>query len=157
MTKDLATLIAEIEEQERQLVFTRFSYDDAWQLGSLLVSLAKERSLTVAIDITRGDQQLFHAALPGSSANNDLWIQRKIRTVRMFSTSSFLVGLVEKLKGIPFEDRPWNDTTLFAAHGGSFPVTVVDTGVVGTVTVSGLPQAEDHALVVEAIRRFLNK
>ena len=44
---------------------------------------------------------------------------------------------------------------LFAAHGGSFPITVRDVGVIGTVTVSGLPQAQDHALVVEALQTFL--
>jgi uncharacterized protein (UPF0303 family) len=32
---------------------------------------------------------------------------------------------------------------------------VRDVGVVGTVTVSGLPQAADHALVVEVLRTFL--
>ena len=35
------------------------------------------------------------------------------------------------------------------------PVRVADVGVVGTVTVAGLAQADDHALVVEALRTFL--
>ena len=43
----------------------------------------------------------------------------------------------------------------FAAHGGAFPVIVRDVGVVGTVTVSGLPQEEDHRLVVAVLRAFL--
>jgi uncharacterized protein (UPF0303 family) len=49
------------------------------------------------------------------------------------------------------------DPADYAAHGGAFPVRVAHAGVVGVVTVSGLPQAEDHALVVEAIEAFLSR
>ncbi|MGM7668264.1 heme-binding protein [Microbacterium sp. A93] len=51
--------------------------------------------------------------------------------------------------------QPWNDGALYAAHGGSFPATVSGTGVVGSITVSGLAQADDHALVVEALEQHL--
>jgi uncharacterized protein (UPF0303 family) len=44
---------------------------------------------------------------------------------------------------------------VYAAHGGSFPINITGSGLIGTATVSGLPQAADHALVVEAIERFL--
>ncbi|MDT4922517.1 MAG: hypothetical protein QOG01_230, partial [Pseudonocardiales bacterium] len=47
------------------------------------------------------------------------------------------------------------DPALYAAHGGCFPLRIRDVGVVGTVTVSGLPQVQDHALVVEAIESVL--
>ena len=43
---------------------------------------------------------------------------------------------------------------MYAAHGGAFPIAVEGAGVIGTVVVSGLPQLEDHALVVEALERF---
>ena len=155
MSDDVTALIAEIEEQEKRLVFTRFAHADAWKLGSLLVEMATERSLTITIDITRGEQQLFHAALAGTAADNDQWVTRKARTVRRFGNSSFLVGLRHQKSGTSFEERPWNDLTMYAAHGGSFPITIKDSGVIGTITVSGLPQADDHALVVEAIERFL--
>jgi uncharacterized protein (UPF0303 family) len=48
------------------------------------------------------------------------------------------------------------DPAEYAAHGGAFPLRVPHIGVVGVVTVSGLPQAEDHALVVEAIEDYLS-
>ena len=155
MTEDTAGLIAEIEAQEERLVFTRFSNADAWELGCILVELGIERDYSITIDIRRGDHQLFHVALAGTAADNDQWVDRKVRTVRRFGNSSFLVGLRHRATGTAFEAREWNDPFLFAAHGGSFPINIRDSGLIGTVTVSGLAQLADHRLVVEAIERFL--
>ena len=87
-----AALIARMEEQEQRLVFPRFDNDDAWRLGNLLAELARARQAPVTIDIRRDGQQLFHLALPGTSADNDAWIQRKVRTVDRYGHSSYLVG-----------------------------------------------------------------
>lgn len=156
MSADLRKLIATVQEQEQRLLFTRFTESDAWELGSLLVRLAGERDLPVAIDIRRGEQQLFHAALPGSAADNDVWIERKVRVVYRYAASSFLVGRRLAAKGVTLDAAMGVDPARFAAHGGAFPVRLPGTGVVGVVTVSGLPQADDHALVVEAIETFLS-
>ena len=155
MPDDLSAIICAVEEQERRLVFTRFDNDDAWDLGAILVRLARERNLPVTADITRGAQQLFHAAMPGTVANNDSWIARKVATVREYGISSYLAGLRARAQGHVFEDAPWVDPIRFAAHGGAFPIIVAGVGAVGTVAVSGLPQEEDHALAVEAIETFL--
>lgn len=155
MPEDTEALIAEVEDQERRLVFTQFRHEDAWALGSILVAFGTERKLAITIDITRGEQQLFHAALEGTSANNDDWVARKTRTVRKYGISSYLVGLRHRSSGTPFEKQPWADNSLYAAHGGCFPIAIDNSGVIGTVTVSGLSQAKDHALVVEAIESFL--
>jgi uncharacterized protein (UPF0303 family) len=154
MTDDAGDLIAQLEQQERDLMFDRFDNTDAWRLGSLLVEMAAERGLPVAIDIRRGTQQLFHAALPGSTADNDAWIERKVRVVQRFGASSFLIGRRLAAKGQRLDADLGVDPARYAAHGGAFPVRVPGVGVVGVVTVSGLPQADDHALVVEAVRRF---
>ncbi|QFQ97674.1 heme-degrading domain-containing protein [Streptomyces phaeolivaceus] len=146
--------IEELEAQELRLVFDQFTHDDAWALGSLLVELARDRQAPVAIDIRRGSQQLFHAALPGSTPDNDAWIDRKRRVVERYGASSYLVGARFRAKGTTFEDSSRLDPDTYAAHGGSFPITVMGAGVIGTVTVSGLPQLEDHAMVVEALERF---
>ena len=154
MTSELQDLIAEIEAQERELVLTRFDNTDAWRLGCLLVELATARQLPVAIDIRRGTQQLFHAALPGSVADNDTWIERKVRVVQRYGASSYLVGRRLAAKGQELDASMGVEPAQYAAHGGAFPIRIADVGVVGVVTVSGLPQADDHALVVEALRAF---
>ncbi|PTM92299.1 heme-degrading domain-containing protein [Streptomyces sp. VMFN-G11Ma] len=154
---ELTPTLEELEAQERRLVFSRFTHEDAWALGSLLVELARERQAPVAIDIHRAGQQLFHAALPGSTPDNDAWIARKRRVVERYGSASYLVGARFRAKGSTFEESSRLDPDTYAAHGGSCPITVQDVGVIGTVTVSGLPQLADHRLVVEALETFLNK
>ena len=150
-------LIAELVAQEERLRFTRFDNDDAWTLGSLLVRLGKERGLPITIDIRRHGHQLFHAALPGTAPDNDRWIERKVRVVERLNASSFLVGRRMAAKGQAMDAAYGVDPADFATHGGAFPIRIVDVGVVGVVTVSGLPQADDHALVVEALGLFLQR
>ena len=155
MSSEITELIARIEAQEASLQFTHFTHADAWEIGSLLVAFAHERGLGITVDITKGDQQVFHAATAGTSADNDDWVARKIRTVRRFGSSSFLVGRRHAAAGTDFNQQTGLPLSQFAAHGGCFPVIIRDAGLVGTITVSGLPQADDHALVVEAIESFL--
>ncbi|MEV7243812.1 heme-degrading domain-containing protein [Streptomyces sp. NPDC003236] len=154
---EITPSVEELEAQERRLVFRQFTHDDAWALGSLLVELARERQAPVAIDIHRAGQQLFHAALPGSTPDNDAWILRKRRVVERYGASSYLVGARFRAKGTTFEESSRLDADTYAAHGGAFPVNVENVGVVGTVTVSGLPQLQDHRFVVEALERFLGQ
>jgi uncharacterized protein (UPF0303 family) len=156
MDDDQQALIASLEAQEEQLVFTRFSNADAWRLGCAMVAAAMERALPVTIDIRRHGQQLFHVALPGTTAENDSWIERKVNVVNRFSAASYLVGRRLAARGVALDEALGVEPRLFAAHGGAFPIRITDVGVVGTVTVSGLPQADDHAFVTEMIGAFLS-
>jgi uncharacterized protein (UPF0303 family) len=139
----------------RELQFPRFSMDDALNLGLLLVELGKEDQLPIAIDITKGEQVLFHIALPGATPDNEHWIRAKQRTAARYEVPSLLVGLRGRLRGGRIEDQAWFDQSRYAAHGGSFPVYVTGVGAVATVTVSGLPQVQDHNMVVQALREVL--
>jgi uncharacterized protein (UPF0303 family) len=155
MNDNQHSLIASLEAQEERLVFTRFDNADAWLLGSAMVTAAIERALPVTIDIRRHGHQLFHVALPGTTAENDSWIERKVNVVNRFAAASYLVGRRLAASGTPLDEALGVEPRLFAAHGGAFPIRIRDVGVVGTVTVSGLPQADDHAFVTEMISSFL--
>jgi uncharacterized protein (UPF0303 family) len=148
--------LSELDQQERDLTLTRFSNEDSWRLGCLIVELARERGAAVTVDIRRGGQQLFHCALEGTAPDNDAWLDRKARVVERYGASSLLVGERFRAKGTTFEESSRLDPDVYAAHGGAFPLRVRGVGVVGVVGVSGLPQAEDHALVVAALTRFLS-
>ena len=155
MNGDQQALIASLEAQESRLVFTRFDNADAWRLGSAMVASAIERVLPITIDIRRHGQQLFHIALPGTTAENDAWIERKVNVVNRFAAASYLVGRRLAARGATLDEALGVEPRLFAAHGGAFPIRIENVGVVGTVTVSGLPQADDHAFVIELIGAFL--
>jgi uncharacterized protein (UPF0303 family) len=152
---DASALIATIEDQQRRLQLHHFDNDDAWLLGCLFVEVARERVLPITIDIRRAGQQLFHAALAGTTPENDSWIERKVRVVNRFHESSYLVGRRLAAGGVDLDRDRGVDPIDYAAHGGAFPITIKGVGVVGTVTVSGLAQSEDHALVVEVLQRFI--
>ncbi len=149
--------VSELAAQEAELRWERFEEDDAWRLGVALRTVARERQLPVAVDILRGDHQLFHAALAGSSPDNDAWLARKARTVRRFHLSSLHVGQLCRDAGLPLEEVFLVPSSEYAAHGGAFPLTVTGVGVVGSVAVSGLPQLDDHALVVKVLRARLSQ
>ena len=145
----------ELAAHESDLVFDRFDDDTAWRLGVALRDAALAAGHPVAISIRRNGQRLFHAALPGASADNDGWLERKSAVVDRYGQSSLRVGEGFRARGKSFEDDSRLDPRAYAAHGGAFPVTVRDVGCVGTIAVSGLPQLEDHRLVVDVLRAFL--
>ena len=144
-------------QQEQELQFTKFNEVTAWQLGSQMVERAMRDNLPITIDITCGQHQLFHFSMPGTAADNDEWVKRKVRLVNRFGHSSFYMGQSLKHKGKTIEQSYLISESEFAAHGGCFPILIKGTGMVGTITVSGLPQEEDHKLVVESIREFIAK
>lgn len=156
MTENYTELIGQIRKQEEQLVFDSFTYDDAFALGCLLYTRAKEQGLPLTVDITRNGQQLFHAALPGTSPDNDQWIIRKNRVVSRMHKSSFRIGCILKEKGHSIEEEFLISSSEYAPHGGAFPLTVKDCGVIGTISVSGLPQECDHRFVTDVIAEYLN-
>jgi uncharacterized protein (UPF0303 family) len=145
----------QIAAEEEELQLPGFSEDDAWELGCTLVASARAAGAPVAIDVTRNGHQLFHAALPGSSPDNDRWIERKARVVVRFGHSSLYMRLLCEADGTTLEEKFLVDGREYAAHGGAFPVLVRGVGPVGTVVVSGLPQVEDHRMVVTALREHL--
>ena len=148
-----------LARQERELQWTSFNEDDAWQLGSTLRELAVERQLAIVIDIRRfaphlGSQPgapLFYAALRGTSPDNAEWARRKANLVARLHRSSYAVGLALHARNTTLQEKYGLAVADYASHGGAFPITLVGTGAIGSVTVSGLPQRDDHELVVEAL------
>jgi len=148
-------VLKQLLQEEQELQFTKFNEDTAWKLGCQLVERAQSQRLPITIDIMRGAHQLFHASLGGTSPDNDEWVKRKVRLVYRFEHSSFYIGQLLKSKGKRIEESYLVSETEFAPHGGCFPIIIKETGVIGTVTVSGLPQEEDHRFVVQALSDYL--
>lgn len=149
--------MAKIAEQEKALVFDRFDLTTAWDLGSLLRQMAVERGLSVVIDVRLHSMSAFYTALPGTTADNENWVRRKRNLVFRFFQSSYAIGRKLELQGDTVESRYGIPAADHAPHGGSFPIKVAGVGCIGAVTVSGLPQREDHNMVVEALARMTGK
>ncbi|MDE3062038.1 MAG: heme-degrading domain-containing protein [Acidobacteriota bacterium] len=146
-----------IAEQERELVFPHFDKETAWQLGLRLRTLAEERNLPIVIDVRRFGEPLFYAALDGTTPDNVEWVRRKCNVVARFHRSSYAVGIKERLKNETIYAAQGLSLADYATHGGAFPITVAGSGVIGSVTISGLPQRSDHELVVEVLCMLLRK
>jgi uncharacterized protein (UPF0303 family) len=150
--ENYAALLELLKQQEQELQFDSFTNETALVLGLKVVALAKEKGKAVAVNITRNGLVLFHHAMDGTFGDQADWIRRKNNVVARWGRSSYHVGIDHKHRNAVFEQATHYDIKDYAAHGGAFPLIIRNVGIVGTVTVSGLPQAEDHALAVEAIR-----
>lgn len=155
MQDDYSSVLAALVREEEELQFTAFSNADALALGLLLVQRARDTGKAVTVDISRNGQQLFQHAMAGATPDNANWVRRKNNVVQRYGRSSWHVGTQYRAKGKTFEADSGADPADFAAHGGAFPLSLRGTGVIGTVTVSGLPQQEDHALVTSVLREYL--
>lgn len=156
MTENEA-LLERLEAEAEELQFSRFGFEEAWALGQALVAQGREAGLPIAIDIGLGGQTLFHAALPGTSPDNDNWIRRKNRVSLHFHKASLHVAAILRQKGRTIEETYGLSSADYAPSGGSVPIRIRGVGVVGTATVSGLPDHEDHRMVVEALRHLLGR
>jgi uncharacterized protein (UPF0303 family) len=143
--------LEKVAHQEKLLVFESFDENTAWKLGNILRAKAEEDGQSVAIDIRLGEDCLFFTAMKGTTPENADWARRKRNLVNALQRSSYALGLARKEgEAVPHDDAD------HAAHGGCFPIRVAGVGFIGTATVSGLPQREDHILVVEGIADLLN-
>jgi uncharacterized protein (UPF0303 family) len=149
--------LEKIASQERELRLPRLDAQVAWDLGTRIRTLATDRRLSLVIDVRRFGQPLFYSALDGTTADNAEWVRRKSNVVARFHRSSYSVGMTLKVKATTLLERYGLPVADYAADGGSFPMTVENAGIVGSVTVSGLPQRDDHNLVVEALCALLRK
>ena len=156
MSQDEQALLSQLLEQEQTIQFEEFGSETALAIGLRLVDAARNAGKAIMVDIRRDEVQLFQHAMHGTGADNADWIRRKNNVVRHSQHSSFYAGNYYRSSGTTFEEYWQLDPRDYAAHGGAFPLLLKGAGVVGTITVSGLPQADDHALVVSVLETFLN-
>lgn len=147
--------IETIKRQEAALVFDRFDEAVAFALGSAIRERGLAENMPIVIDIRTFDRPLFYAALPGSNASNPDWARRKINVVRRFLKSTYRMVLEQQSADRTFKVGEGLDIADYVLAGGGFPITVKGAGVIGVIAVSGLPEREDHGVVVAALCDFL--
>lgn len=143
--------IAKILEQERLLVVDGFTEDDAFRIGNAIRIIVENEGLGALIEVRLWDRQLFLCAMKGTSSDNVDWVRRKVNVVQRFQTSSYRKGLELKEAGTQFDQSRGVNPLDYAAAGGGFPIRIKDGPIIGAIIVSGLPQRDDHRVVVEAL------
>ena len=118
---------------------------------------AEARGAALVVDVSLAGQQLFHCALPGATPDNADWARRKRNTVLRFHRSSYAIGLALQRQGTTLEAKTGAPPGDYATHGGSFPILLAGGTCIGTITVSGLPQREDYALIVAVLAEHLGQ
>ena len=143
-----------LEEQDR-LVLPSLSVADALEIGQIANSFGVEQGLPIAVEVRIGDWNIYHASLPGSTRENQGWIDRKARVVMLKQHSTLFERVSAQERGVDWfvENKLTDDT--YAIHGGGLPLITQSDGFVGVLLISGLPQIEDHLLGVKVLTEFL--
>ncbi len=143
--------IDRMAEQERRLRLAHFDESVAWTLGEALKRRAEACGAAVTIEVRLARETVFFHAMAGTTPANADWARRKRNAVELLQQSSYALGQALALEGSSLEAKMGLPTRDYGCHGGSFPLRLVASAggaCVGVVTVSGLPQREDHAMVV---------
>jgi uncharacterized protein (UPF0303 family) len=143
--------IAKIKQQEEMLVFAKFFEADALSIGLDIIDRIKAANGFGLIEVRLWDRQLFAYSMPGATQDNAEWVRRKVNVVRRFHVSSYRKALELAEAQRSFNAAFGMDPMDYAAAGGCFPIRLKSGPVVGCITVSGLPQRDDHRIVVEAV------
>ena len=149
-----AEMIAAIAVQEERLVFERFDADMALEIGLDIRGRVAAMGKAAVVDVRFWDRRLFWFAMPGTTMDNEDWVRRKVNAVRRFHKSTFRLRHERGAMLLPAEAGPEAVADCVLA-GGGFPLKIAGVGCVGAVTVSGLPQREDHETVVAALAAAL--
>jgi len=147
----IETDLARLDAQERVLHLRTFDLGMAWELGTRLRSTALQRSVAIAIEVRLQRETVFFCAMPGTTPENADWARRKRNAVELMHRSSYAIGLALERDGSTLEKKMALPLRDYAVHGGSMPIRVEGVGCVGAVTVSGLPQRDDHELVASVL------
>jgi uncharacterized protein (UPF0303 family) len=150
-TASILDELARCSAQMAELSLARFDEDTAWLLGSDLRSRAISSGAAVTIEVRLAGATVFLCAMAGTSPANADWARRKRNVVELLHQPSYAVGLESRHTGRSTLAEMGLDARDYADHGGAVPIRVVGVGVVGVATVSGLPQRDDHEMVVAAL------
>ena len=146
---------AGLKTEEELLALPSFEITDAIEIGEIALDFGMTRGFAMATEVRIGDWTVFHASLPGSSPENDWWMNRKARVVMKTGHSSLYERVLAEENGVDWFAQHGVSEEDYAIHGGGLPINVKGKGLVGVLLISGLPQVQDHLLGVEILTEFL--
>jgi uncharacterized protein (UPF0303 family) len=142
-------------QEELLLTLPKLDVADAMEIGEIAKSFGTQRGLPIAVEVRIGDWIIYHASLPGSTSENQWWIDRKARVVLLKHHSTIYERVSAEERGVDWHSENNLLDETHAIHGGGLPLITKNEGFVGVLLVSGLPQVDDHLLGVEVLTEFL--
>lgn len=157
MLQDNKEIMKKLEAEEQTLIFDEFDSEVALEVGNRLIAEAKKRNNKITLDIFAFGRTLFHYSSNKNAPSNDIMAERKKNTALFTGHSSLWAHYFLKEIKMTIAEKWSLDPSMYAQVGGAFPVRVKTCGgVVGTITVSGFPHTEDHSIVTDVIKEYLN-
>ena len=148
-------IASKLLQEEEFLLLPSLEVDDALEIGEIAKSLGVLRSLPIAVEVRIGDWVIYHASLPGSTTENQSWIDRKARVVLLKHHSTLFERVSAEERGIDWHKENNVEDETHAIHGGGLPLITKGERFKGVLLISGLPQVDDHLLGVEVLTEFL--
>ena len=142
-------------QEELLLTLPALDVAGAVEIGEIAKSFGSQRGLPIAVEVRIGDWIIYHASLPGSTSENQWWIDRKARVVLLKHHSTIYERVSAEERGADWHQENNLLDETHAIHGGGLPLITKNKGFVGVLLVSGLPQVDDHLLGVEVLTEFL--
>jgi uncharacterized protein (UPF0303 family) len=142
-------------QEELLLTLPKLDVADALEIGQIATSFGADQGLPIAVEVRIGDWIVYHASLPGSSPENDWWIGRKARVVKLKQHSTLFERVLAEERGIDWHKENNLLEETHAIHGGGLPLITKSDGFVGALLISGLPHVEDHLFGVKVLTEFL--
>ena len=142
-------------EEQIKLTLPALTITDALEIGEIAKFFGQDSSLPIAVEVRVGDWIVYHASLPGSSPENDWWIGRKARVVKLKQHSTLFERVLAEERGIDWHKENNLLEETHAIHGGGLPLITKSDGFVGALLISGLPHVEDHLFGVKVLTEFL--
>jgi uncharacterized protein (UPF0303 family) len=147
-------LLMTLLKEENELQFSVFTNETAYRVGNRIIEKAMRENKSIVVDIRKNNELLFYSRLDGTSSHNDEWVSWKNNVVHHFGHSSYYMHVFLKSTDSTVEASGLNPND-FKAEGGAFPLFLKDEGIVGTISVSGLPGDEDHKMVTSVLKDFI--
>ena len=144
-----------LAEQEELLRFESFDESTAEALVRTAVEQAGGKDLSVTALVRIAGSPVYLSAMPGTTPSNFYWATRKANLVELYGQSSYRLGLSAKQSGKDILEEAGLNPSNYAAHGGSFPIRLTNGLLIGSFTVSGLPQRVDHNVAASALAALL--
>ena len=103
--------------EERILTLPFLGITQALEIGEIAKSLGVARNLPIAIEVRLGDWIIYHVSLPGSKPENDWWISRKARVVKLKQHSTMYERVNAEERGVDWHKENSLPDETHAIHG----------------------------------------